>query len=384
MSTILQALFEHQADIIFFLLGLVIGVFYGLQGWHASVKEVHIKDSPRWKNFKWVIGGAAFTFFGDLRVALPNPDKGRLLLLYFLGVLIAACLIVIGTGAVIWIEFSYRRIFARESLPPAPFSPVFDYFWYGYSYYRTRYEAAIEGMRNDLLKARELQMQTYKAYVQAYIEQVANSIAAVEGYKANPSTVGRDSVARQILRSIKAVVIAYQEKGTNVKVNANYMVAIPRDELNPSEWSKVRFSFGDAKRYSHFLALRAYAEDTEVEDFLLPVEDRNDLQNAKLTLPGAPKAFVTCQNQFIGDTTEIKYPRGLPNDITAGMATYFEGKGFKSFVSLNIFQGGGRRLGVVNVDSSKPEVFGSSEDQREEIMLLLSPFCLLLGQILES
>jgi len=55
MSTILQALFEHQADIIFFLLGLVIGVFYGLQGWHASVKEVHIKDSPRWKNFKWAI-----------------------------------------------------------------------------------------------------------------------------------------------------------------------------------------------------------------------------------------------------------------------------------------------------------------------------------------
>jgi len=384
MDIILQTLFEHQADIIFFLLGAVIGVFYGLQGWHASVKEVDIKDSPRWKNFKWVIGGAVFTFFGDLRVALPNPDKGRLLLVYFLGVLIAGCLIVIGTGAIIWVQFLYRSIFARESLPPAPFSPVFDYFWYGYLYYRTRYEAAMEAMRNDQLKVRDLQIQSYKTYVKAYIEQVAKSIAAVEGYKASPGTVGRDNVARQILRSIKAVVIAYQEKGTNVKVNVNYMVAIPRNALESSEWSKVRFSFGDAKRYSHFLALRAYAEDTEVEDFLLPVEDRNDLQNAKLTLPGAPKAFVTCQNQFIGDTTKIEYPRGLPKDIIAGMKTYFEGKGFKSFVSLNIFQGGGKRLGVLNVDSNKPEVFGTSENQRDEIMLLLSPFCLLLGQILES
>ena len=216
------------------------------------------------------------------------------------------------------IKFLYMRLFDKDNLPPEPFSPVADYIWYGYSYYRGRYEAALDALRNNQF---EQYKQTVQTFLQSYVQQLASAIAAMEGYRAAAGEAGetnRGKIAKEILRSIRAVVVSYQPKTAGVEINANYMEVIPKAKFPVGDWGKVRFHFGDKERYSHFLALQGYAEDVETEDFILPVEDKNDIKHSKLALPGAPQAFMKGGGPiFVDDTENIHYPPGLPKEVVA-------------------------------------------------------------------
>jgi hypothetical protein len=380
MPNIIALMSEHLLDIVFVLLGCAMGVFYGFYGWRGSVKDVDIKDSPRWKNLRWVFAVAAGTFFADLKAVVPTAEKGRLLELYAIGFFLSGFLFIFFWAVVIAINFLYMRFFDRDNLPPEPFSPVADYIFYGYSYYRARYEAAIEALRNDQFEQYKRNVQTF---LPSYVQQLASAIAAVEGHKAASGETERAKIAKEILRSIRGVVVSYQQKTAGVEINANYMEVIPKAKFPVGDWDKVRFHFGDKERYPHFLALQGYAEDIETEDFILPVEDKNDTKHSKLALPGAPQAFMKGGGPiFVDDTENIHYPPGLPKEVVAQMQSYFKEKAFRSFVSIAIF-GGGAKLGVVNVDSNKTRIFGPSGEQQDQIKTVLAPFCILLGQVLK-
>ena len=59
-------------EILLFVVGAILGVFYGFDGWRGSVKDVEFKNSPRVKNFLWVIGVGFATFIADIKRALTS------------------------------------------------------------------------------------------------------------------------------------------------------------------------------------------------------------------------------------------------------------------------------------------------------------------------
>lgn len=363
---------DKLLKIVLFLCGSSMGVFYGFEGWRGSVKNISIKDSPRFKNMVWVLGAGAAAFITDFKAVDKQADRGELLLIYAIGFFAAAFVTIAGWGVVLFFKFWWLGRTRPQSVPPEPFSPIFDYFWYGFAYHHERYEAALEGeRRNDFRR--------YRAYIQVYADQISLAIAAAS--HAEDQSSARREVAREILKSIRAVVIAYHEKLPNLEINTNYMKAISANQLSGADWERVRFyDKKDKGRYEYFLALSEYAVQQSIEDFILPVENRNNPESARRVLPGAPEAFLKTHYVAVPDTRKITYPAGVPKAIIAEIKSYFEAKTFRSFGSIPIIANG-RRVGVVNVDSNELNVFGASDGETEEIVTLLSPFCVLLGQV---
>ena len=81
---------------ILLLIGCAMGFFYAFDGWRGSLEDVDLKDSPRVKNFVWVVTVAFGTFIADFKSIDPNVQKPRLLLFYLSGFILLAALVTLG------------------------------------------------------------------------------------------------------------------------------------------------------------------------------------------------------------------------------------------------------------------------------------------------
>jgi hypothetical protein len=70
----------------------------------------------------------------------------------------------------------------------------------------------------------------------------------------------------------------------------------------------------------------------------------------------------------------------LPTQIRNEITAYFKDSPIKSFGSIRII-GGGKVVGVVNVDARVTNVFGGSEEEQKRIAEYLLPFCATLGVV---
>src|ERR1041384_8272059 len=115
----------NATEVIFVILGIIVGLVYGFDGWRGSVKDLRLSESPRWKNFLLVLTGGFSTFI--VEYATPSVDKQRLLVFFLLGFVVLAAIVVFGWGFFIWAKFLILRLRDSDNYPPPPFSPVSDY-----------------------------------------------------------------------------------------------------------------------------------------------------------------------------------------------------------------------------------------------------------------
>jgi len=336
------------------LLGLALGIFYGFDGWRGSTEEIELKDSPRAKNFLWILTGALTTIVGDVHSFDESAKKPVLLLSYCAAVLVGASLVVLIWGLIVAIDslVSQRNLGHDYSALDA----LGDYFFFGYRKFRER----------------KLSIAQTRAFQQEYLEQLANSIAAAGS---NAGDAQRLEFVRNILRSMAAVVLKYRGANNPGGIRANLMLAQPCDG---ERMAQLRF-LADGKTVQYCLELVAYHNE-EARDTVLPIPDDRKTESA---LPGAPTAFVGNVPVVVDDTNQIEFPTNLTPSQIASMRNYLKAKRavFKSFASLCIV-GRGRVLGVVNVDCSEEYVFGHTEAEKTEVIRYLLPFCTALGILL--
>jgi hypothetical protein len=362
------------ADFIFLLAGIAMGLFYGFDGWKGSTKNLPLKNSPRVKSFLWAIGAAFFVFIADVKRVFPDLNKERALLAYLTAFFVSSFLTIMVWGLSILVKFAWIRRFDTSKYPGPPFTPFADYIRYGYEYHYTQYCEA--------LKRQEAREEQYlRTFLPSYITQLSYAIAATHSYRESRDPGQKRQVEVSILQSIIAVVREYYGKVPELEVNANYMVAYRKDIVTPDMLACTKFAFGDPKRYEFFLALAEYGQDRGRENFVLPVENKNNRGAIKSCLPGAPLAFLMNDTAIVDDVAKIRYSKGIPAETIDEISTYFEGKNFRSFGSLNI-AGAGKQLGVVNVESNQTHVFGRTQKQKKEITSFLHPFCSLLAFVI--
>jgi len=369
--------------IVFLLIGVVLGIHYGLDGFIGSTHLREFKDSPRLKNFRWVVGIGLITFTADLKaLGIEGGNKKYDVLAYTLGFLIASA-ITIGSFAIS--IFQQCRSFRRrdpDRYPDQPYAPVLDYLMYGYQYYTGQLDQRIQ---EKTLSRKEEEGTVRKRFLPVFAKQISYSMAAVHSLGNSPSRKDLETTMIQLLKIIKGIALEYhhEEKPDPDSINVNVMVAYERAKLPPDLFNKVRFLHGNSTRYTHYLAITAYAEEDGKEDFVLPVEDPSELASViQRSLPGAPLAFLRKSMEVIDATREIEYAKGIPPNLKKELTAYFRTKKFRSFGCVTITGPGAVQLGILVIESDKKYVFGKSARSKTELNQLLQPFALSMASLI--
>ena len=349
VAQILNSIGNHPAYGLSAAGGLMLGGFYGLDGWRGSLKEVDLKNSPRVKNFLWLMGGGATAFVAD--ISWDRDASKSILLLFYIACTFFGILVIVS-------------FFACLTMLSAPHNSsaygigdaLGDYLQFGYQYFRKQKDE----------KARESQaLQVEQHRLLNYLKQLTNSITTAG---ARGSLSDRRERGRELLRTANEVVISRQSSPAVIRTNFMRVVACTA-EVRPT----IKFA-DDAAKISDCLELELYDSGVEPKDFRLP------LLSAPI-LPGAPLALSRSQPVIIDDTNKIDYPADIPPSVRKSSKAYFEAQPFRSFASLPVVVHG-RGIGVVNVESSNIEVFGSTLAEKELLAVHLLPFCAALGILL--
>jgi len=334
------------------LLGVILGIFFGFDGWRGSPQETDLSDSPRVRGMIWVLTVALTTVIGDVHSLDADARKPIVLLLYMAGVVVGAVTVVVGWGVFVGVSHLRSSISADYPLTHA----MGDYLFYGYRYYDRERE------KRDRLRRLHAR----------YFEQVAYAIAAVMPHDgAQP----RDT-ARQILGIVTTVVRKYHGND-ELPIRSNLMRVSPCG-IEDAVYRRLKFVEGTAA-IKECLELITY-DDERAVDLVLPIPADGDRAKA---LPGAPLAFLGRSVEIVDDTGTIQFPSGLPEAIRQAQKTYFSQHGFRSFASLCVVAKG-RVVGVANIESDETHVFGRTDEDKARLAKYVLPFCSAFGILLSG
>jgi len=369
------------------LIGMAVGACYGLDGWvGAKKKTVELRYTPRISNLKYGITGFFAILIADLSKFDEHVDKPRLLVFYVVGFLVVAAIVIALMALSIHCDnVRYRRSHPEISLPPE-FGPVKTYVQGGYA----DYLAHLETTRLKAEEGQKQRQQDYEtAFLPRYAEQLQSATLAVSRVQSDPGI--KVEVAKEILDNIRSVVIAYYRQTEGLVVDANYMVAYPKTAPPATLQARLQFVEPGAPLtvYGHFLVIEGYARGQSADKLILPVMGEDQQNWKERLLPGAPEAFMTGLTSIINDTREIPddafQPR-VPASVQAGIKAFLRKKAFQSFASVCIRCGRDDidQIGVVNIESSKKNVFGVTEEEHRKVDNLVRPFCYLLGLVIRA
>lgn len=175
-----------------------------------------------------------------------------------------------------------------------------------------------------------------------------------------------DSLVRNLY--VAAIEETYNEDGTHPDPIKSLLQRI--------ENAVVAIVGAEAARSSVSSNLMVYERRSDAPDKLVlkrwgnMLPDRVTIElNVDETLPGAPAAFVKRKVMYVDDTQSNKF------------RTFFEGKKYKSIVSIPV-----ARLnlehelcGIINIDSSRANLFRSEEFIEEELIPRLKPIVNLIA-----
>jgi len=351
----------------FFLIGVILGFAFGLDGWNIFKRSAEFKDSRRFKGLRFAIFGIIAVLLGDLKSWGIRSDRPGLLTSYVIGFGLGAFL-TIGVVA-LCLAIKYGRLKKRdpENYPLEPFNPVGDYFHMGYDVFKQNLNEATER-----LKERQDQRgkQHFRDFPPTYSKAMRAMVAAVEGFHKDPSPANKKLLITQVLSSAITTVKAYRQIKDDI-LNANCMVLYTKESLPPEYRPKVRFYGGDLERFRYFLAIEHWQDWEGSVDFVFPVEDLNDPQSVEKSLPGAPLALLLKNFQVVDDTHNADFPPRLRADVKAEVDAYFKGAEFQSFGCVPV----PGQLGVVVIQSKEKNVFGSSKKEKQQTADVLRPLC---------
>jgi len=134
------------------------------------------------------------------------------------------------------------------------------------------------------------------------------------------------------------------------------------------------------------LVLREWSEQPEnmpgPGELVLPVYDPEDPAKARNQLAGAPLAITDPDGyHIVPDTRSIDLDNQDP-DVQERMRRYFREHSaeLRSFASVRI-EYAGRLVGVVNIQSSEPDLCGTTEYVQRTIVDMIRPFTRYLARL---
>jgi hypothetical protein len=356
------------------LIGIVIGILYLHYAWKAPEKGVKMLESPKLKNLLWVLGGAFVTFAADFKAIDPNADKAILFYVYGGSALATFLLGWILCGGWIAIKTTWIKLRSPAQYPGEPFHPVFDFLFHSYEHYQKQFKLGQEAQNKTTADR-------YKEWTDRFLPLYSGNLVLCLQTAQTRLTHGKVHTAEisVMLSALCAVILSiYEDKERDI--HARFLRSFPNGQTGTREFSsteeealkKLRFARADSSKYEHFLTLEAANLDAKAEAITLPVES---LGNSNRSLPGAPMAFATGEDQLDDDIDKMKHSDGLDRETEKQVRDYFKKRGIhslSSFVLRSPFDQ--RAFGVLTIESSHGHCLGETIERQKELRKLLRPF----------
>jgi len=334
--------------------GLALGILYGLNGWRGSIKENPLQKSARIKNLVWLLGAGSVAFLGDVHKISDDADKAFLSVLYYVFALLGA-----GGTITVFAAFTMANTKGRWEDYTAG-DALLDYLEFGYDYVRKRSNEQSMELRQTQRRSEEWTR---------YLRQLTTCIASAGSEGAMEHRI---EIARQLLDAI-VMSLNPELKG----VRTNFMRVVDCTDANRSTLLFTE----DRSSVKSCLELTIYDSGVVPANFSLPLVVRPGANSH--ALPGAPAALAYSKAVIVDDTHDLEISKEIPAAIRSQIKDYFEQQQFRSFASLPVVAGG-RAVGVLNVESTELEVFGSTIEQQNALSLRMFPFCAALGILLNE
>lgn len=349
-------------------IGFLMGMLYALSGFNDSGKNDDLKANPRVRNLLWIISGAVGVLLADWKIfsdsGVTSEQRAVLVAAYLLAAVVSAAVWVIGIAIGI---FANAATQSQKSVRGHAFDLTLTFLSSGYKKYQLS--------KNEFLKRKDLAV----AELAGEVGLVTSSLIAraLRDREPGADPANRENTVSTLMEAASEIVQLVSD-GANPELRTNYMLSVPKDELNAAKATKPYFTYGDTGRYETYLVLERYRSGP-YSAICLPVEPRNSGDRA---LPGAPHAFYSGE---FGVINAKKPPKcgWLPKATQAEIADFFRKVDFQSVLSVPIIKGD-QRVGVLNIESSLEDVVGQGPGIVKELVKALAPLLLLLGEVLDT
>jgi hypothetical protein len=365
------------------LLGLFLGCVVGLNGFaQPATSASALGQTPRVKNLLWLLSGFAFFAVDTSRLGLGPNFPWIWPFAAYEGGAVAGALAAVG-----WMLHSIAqgvREFQRQH-PEARGVDLSELKREYLTYGKERCEEKWKKQKASALEAEELAERTKQhqdqdadlANLRRQQALDADSLAAecvhIALREAGASQqIPVNDLTDMILRAIYARISAASSRP--VTLNGGYMTYISPFDVGPDIERKLLFTNGMPGNYTGYLRSRRGSLRAGREFYWPIAKFEKDI------LPGAPEAVVR-EGYSILDPRKIGFQEGVVPGVRQEIEAYYGNAYFAkvaSIVSILVSDGNGC-YGVVNIESSEPDLIGQGPEQVAQIVYRIRPLVALLS-----
>ena len=407
----MEYLLTHLNTLAPLALGVLFGSLLFFSGWKGSAEgEDHHSDN-RILAAKYGLTGLVATlaagFFYPEGEGVAPISQFTFGGLYVIGFVVGWVVFFAIVGGGLFLS----SVVKNDSLnsPPPAVDTVIDFFMYGYAYAKAerkkaedesgQHQTQLEGERKKVedmaaqhQKELENMLEAFEYFRDTSLNRssaLTTSIGLAADYLRNPNPDNQHMQIQFILAKICAEAEPYfqdDEEDARLQVGADLMLSVPYFDADKKLRDAALFTFGSTERYGYLLHLKPEAIVGDLipkNEVVLPVENPDVTQDwREWALPGAPRAFLEQSAVVVGG--EPEFGSQIPTKIHQGIEQYIEQQRFNCFISINIpiAKADNRPIGIVNVHSNHAGLLALDESGLNELGLLLTPYCAILGLIL--
>ncbi len=334
----------------------------------------------RIKAFLFLLWGGGAVLLLDLKGLANDPgvDKGRIAGIFTLwAALVVIALLGIGT-VLVFLEtalYAIRHQAFRRRLLDLPTTFVVQG-WDASRRVRDAIFAEIDARRQDDLRAAE------RARTKTLGMLAQTSLRVLRDAGRSDAAL-RASMIDEVFTAV-ASVVRLRAGADPPRIMLNYLALRSYADLPEDRRADLLFTFGDPRRYGYVLALRRRHNGMEEEPLgrpiLIPV-DRASCGPNEL-LPGAPQ-LVHGLEQVMIQPRRLSFAPGVPEAIRLKVSVFFRALGCRSVLSLRLVAGSAV-VGVLNIESSQPNMIDEGDEVIEEVLTTVKPFAAILAYIVEQ
>ncbi len=366
-------------------MGLLAAVFCVLSASNTAQETTGFWLRTRFQALLWLFVGGASMLVVEWNALswFNNVDKPHLVGLYFLWVVfgVAATFSV----GILWIivEVAVRR---STPLRRAAATLVVRFVVDGWSAY--------ERTRDQLL---EEERSTNEATARAQAEAADRTALVVTALalRVMGALSGADRGARQLLidqimQVIHAEIVKFAPEPKPV-VRLNYLIAMPwrRVQEQPELLWNPLYPIREGGRYTCMLDLRYRMRDGQREPIGSPIRIAVDdyIASPNTVLPGAPEVMAWGEPRLIHRNNRgeivVSFRAGVAEADRKSIKQYLESLWFHGLLSLRL-DTHHRSIGVLNIESSLPDLIGRGSEGVENLARMLKSLCQLLAYVVEK